>query len=263
MNARFNFKDEYSGEADFSSRKFESVVDFSNARFFKLPVFDNVSNVAQIDFTGTRFDFVLPGQRHWTSDRKIPIRLRALRKIAKETKNHDLERDLYIEERKTERGVYLRQRWKELRSEGWKSWPRNVWRLATHGVWIFIMFLYSAFADYGRSLVQPMGWLIASGFFFYWRYTQVLAPLMPQAGTPDASKYDHAMRMLALGNSVPFVGPLTIDAKIKDFLFCLHDKECMPVPPEGYQLLVLSQNLVSIVLVFFIGLVLRNYFKIK
>lgn len=99
--------------------------------------------------------------------------------------------------------------------------------------------------------------------FFYWRYTQVLAPLMPQAGSADAIKYDNAVRMLALGNSVPFVGPLTIDTKVKDFLFCFHDKVCMPVPPEGYQLLVLAQNLVSIILVFFIGLALRTYFKIK
>jgi hypothetical protein len=42
--------------------------------------------------------------------------LRALRKIAEETKNHDLERDLYIEERKAERGVYWRQLVKELKN---------------------------------------------------------------------------------------------------------------------------------------------------
>jgi hypothetical protein len=71
--------------------------------------------------------------------------------------------------------------------------------------------------------------------------------------------------MLALGNAVPFVGPLTIDGEIKKFLFCAGDvsAKCLPIPPEGYQWLVLSQNLVSIILVFFIGLALRNYFKIK
>jgi len=35
------------------------------------------------------------------------------------------------------------------------------------------------------------------------------------------------------------------------------------IPPEGYQLAVLSQNLLAAILVFFIGLALRNYFKIK
>jgi hypothetical protein len=77
-------------------------------------------------------------------------------------------------------------------------------------------------------------------------------------------KYKQAVRMLALGNTVPFVGPLTIDAEIKKFLFCPSGNCPGPlIPPEGYQLLVLSQNLVSIILVFFIGLALRNYFKIK
>ena len=89
------------------------------------------------------------------------------RKIAEETKNHDLERDLYIEERKAERGVYLRQRWEELKKEGWKNWPRNVVRLAIHGFWIFIMFLYWALADYGRSFVRPFVWWLALSVSFF------------------------------------------------------------------------------------------------
>jgi hypothetical protein len=71
--------------------------------------------------------------------------------------------------------------------------------------------------------------------------------------------------MLALGNAVPFVGPLTVDSKIKEFLFCPNKAaSCLPpIPPEGFQLLVIGQNLLLIILVFFIGLALRNYFKIK
>ncbi len=69
--------------------------------------------------------------------------------------------------------------------------------------------------------------------------------------------------MLALGNTVPFVGPLTIDSKVKEFLFCPWRNCPDPlIPPEGYQLLVLGQNLLSIICVFFIGLALRNYFRI-
>jgi hypothetical protein len=70
--------------------------------------------------------------------------------------------------------------------------------------------------------------------------------------------------MVALGNALPFVGPLTIDTKIKEFLFCPGgDANCLPIPTEGFQLLIIAQNLVSITLVFFIGLALRNYFRIK
>jgi len=194
--------------------------------------------------------------------------LRTFRKIAEETKNHDLERDLYIRERTAERGVYLRQRWEELKREGWQSWPRNAGRLVAHIFWIGIMGLYWALADYGRSFLQPVAWLIASPFSFYLGYLWVLAPIMAKANPSDIDKYKQAVWMLALGNTVPFVGPLTIDADIKKFLFCqpfktLSDCPIPLIPPEGYQLLVLFQILLSIILVFFIGLALRNYFKIK
>jgi len=60
-----------------------------------------------------------------------------------------------------------------------------------------------------------------------------------------------------------FCRPLTIDSEIKKFLFCPGFGPCLPIPPEGFQLLVIAQNLFSIILVFFIGLALRNYFRIK
>jgi hypothetical protein len=96
----------------------------------------------------------------------------------------------------------------------------------------------------------------------HWGYATILAPLMPKAGTL-VDKYEHAVGMVALGNAVPFVGPLTVDTEIKKFLFCAGDANCLPIPPEGFQLLVVGRNLVSIILIFFIGLALRNYFKIK
>jgi hypothetical protein len=220
--------------------------------------------------------------------------LRAFRKIAGETKNHDLARDLYIEERKAERGVYWRQLLDELKkapeelkrqledisnqnNHAWLEWrlqrrARNAhWRgiavkiarLFTHLLWIAVMGLYWALSDYGRSFARPFAWLALSVPFFYWGYSKVLAPLMHEAGPADADKYNHAVGMLAFGNAVPFVGPLTIEGEVKKFLFCPGFGPCLPIPPEGYQLLVVGQNLVSITLVFFIGLALRNYFKIK
>jgi hypothetical protein len=87
---------------------------------------------------------------------------------------------------------------------------------------------------------------------------------MPKACLLNAEKYEHALEMLALGNTVPFVGPLTIDSEIKKFLLCPGNNCPSPlIPPEGYQLLVIAQNLFSITCVFFIGLALRNYFRIK
>ena len=102
--------------------------------------------------------------------------MRALRKIAEETKNHDLERDLYIEERKAERGVYWRQRREELKKVPILEKPPIFMRLVVHCAWIIVMFGYWALADYGRSFIWPAAWLIASVFFFYWRYLAVLVP---------------------------------------------------------------------------------------
>jgi hypothetical protein len=117
--------------------------------------------------------------------------------------------------------------------------------------------------DYGRSFIRPALLLIFSVPIFHWGYRVVLAPLMPQAGTLNADKYDRAVEMVALGNAVPFVGPLGIDAEVKKFLFCTDFGTCVPIPPEGFQLLLVLQNLLSILLVFFIGFALRKHFKIK
>ncbi len=150
---------------------------------------------------------------------KSRVRLRALRKFAEDTKNHDLERDLYIEERKAERGVYLHQllglnelkmileditkqkkhvwlEWRLQRRARNAHWlgilakPDKIARLFAHLLWIAVMGLYWALADYGRSFARPVAWLCVSLRFFYLRYHEVLAPLMHEAGSANADKYN-------------------------------------------------------------------------
>jgi hypothetical protein len=180
------------GEADFSGRSFEQAANFTDARFYYPPDFDAAANVHRIDFTGAYIRFVPPGKLiHWTEDSHIPIRLRAFRKIVEDTKNHDLERDLYIEERKAERGVYWHQLVEELtkapeelkkkledidkqQREVWSNWrhrarARNahrrgivvkVARLFARVPWLVVMFFYLALAGYGRSFAWPALWLV-------------------------------------------------------------------------------------------------------
>jgi hypothetical protein len=217
--------------------------------------------------------------------------LRAFRKIVEETKNHDLERDLYIEERKAERGVYIGKLLEldelkknlaaiEQKSHVWLEWrlkrrarnahwlgffakPDKIARIIAHLLWIVVIGGYWVLSNYGRNFMLPTVWLVVSVLFFDWRYTKVLALLI--ANAPNVDKYKQALGMLALGNAVPFIGPLTIDTKVKEFLFCAGEvaDKCVPIPPEGFQFLVIFQNLFSIICVFFIGLALRNYFMIK
>jgi hypothetical protein len=211
----------FDGAASFSGRTFERAANFTNARFYHPPDFDPAAKDARIDFTDAEIGFVPPGRLlHWTSDSKVPARLRALRKVAEETKNHDLERDLYIEERKAERGVYLRHllRLAELKKNledinkqkkhVWLEWrlqrrarnahwlgilatPKKIAQLILHLLWIGVMGLYWALADYGRNFLVPAIWLGLSVPFFDWRYTGVLARLMAKA--PDVDKYKQAV----------------------------------------------------------------------
>jgi hypothetical protein len=97
------------------------------------------------------------------------------------------------------------------------------------------MFFYGALADYGRTFVLPAAWLGLSVPLFHWGYAAILALLMPQAGTLDAAKYARAEWMVAIGNAVPFVGPLTIDAELKKFLFCPRFGPCLPIPRKVFR----------------------------
>jgi Pentapeptide repeats (9 copies) len=256
-NARFD------GEAEFSGRTFEGSTDFTNTRFYSPPYFDTATDAAQIDITGARIGFGSPGSVGWVSAAKFVDRLRDSRKIAEEKRDHDRERDLYIEERKAELRIHLVQLFRGLKRARMGKWPLIAVALIDQLLWIAVMGVFWALADYGRSFVRPAVWLGLSGYVFYRLYLWILSPMMAKADPPDIDKYRQTVRMLALGNTVPFVGPLTIDAEIKKFLFCLHDTGCKAIPPEGYQFWVLAQNLLSIILIFFIGLALRNYFKIK
>jgi len=143
----------FEGEANLSGRTFEGDADFTNARFYRPPDFDVATKDARLDFTGAHIGFVSPRKLPWTEDGRIPVRLRRIRKIAEETKNHDLERDLYIEERKAERGVYWRQLLDKLEKAPILEKPPIFMRLVVHCAWIIVMFGYWALADYGRSFI--------------------------------------------------------------------------------------------------------------
>ena len=107
----------FDGEAIFKGRSFAWQAIFTDTRFYEPPDFNVVTNASRIDFTGAHIGFSRQDaprwKKYWTTNTQIPVRLRAFRKVVEETKNHDLERDLYIEERKAERGVYGWQ-WQEV-----------------------------------------------------------------------------------------------------------------------------------------------------
>jgi hypothetical protein len=99
-----------------------------------------------------------------------------------------------------------------------------------------------------------------SAAIFHFGCNLILEPLKQKVDPANKEYYDRAVCMLAVGNAVPFVGHLSIDAGIKKFLYC-PDNVCgerAPIPPFGVQVLVIVQNVVSIALIVFFGLALRG-----
>jgi uncharacterized protein YjbI with pentapeptide repeats len=249
----------FEGAAEFGDRNFVGICDFTDTWFDRPPNFVNCKNTENINLYGAhvRLGGRPPG---WTTDSTLAIKLRALRGLADESKNHDLERDLYIEERNAERGIYF---WRYRKPKYWH-------RLAGHLTWIVAMSLYWLCADYGRSFLRPLIGFAASIAIFAWAYAQVL----PTPSGADAIPFAHARYAVALANAVPFLGSLTVEKDVKAFLFCagqprlpsvdeLGPPNCLPTPPGWFQELAFVQSIVSILFFFFIALALRNYFKIK
>jgi hypothetical protein len=189
-----------------------------------------------------------------------------MRKLAEDTKNHDLERDLYIEERKAERGVILAQHWRM----GWGSFFRR--NLYSHCLWIAAMMVYSLVADYGRKYVRPLVALALSVPLFWLAYSTVLIPPTDPTKLAD---FRRATWAFAISNAVPFVGALTLERDVKLTLLC-GDRPidaqqaqasgqplCVPIPGRRFQLLALGQSIFSTLCIFFAGLALRNYFKLR
>ena len=259
-NARFF------GFADFSRRNFKGRCDLTGARFHQPPSFDAGDRLDRLDLYGTRISFAgrftssrqrwmfrTPG---WTTDSDVANQLRRLRDLADTTKNHDLERDLYIEERKAERGILIAQYWRA----GWRSLLNP--RLYSHCLWIAVMAAYSLLADYGRSFVRPLVALFASVFIFHAVYWMVLsAPSKPS----DREEFRRAIWAFSIANAVPFVGALSLEQGVKLQLFCEDKPRPCPVVAPGtwFQVVALGQSIFSALCIFFTGLALRNYFKLR
>lgn len=352
----------FRGEVSFARRSFLRLSNFTGVRFDRPPDFDGATNLERVNFTNARVRFV-PADRPWwrpdlTTNSSVAVRLRALRSQIEATKNHDFERDLYIEERKAERGIHLKRLWEALRVRralrimrarlgslprlphvdlfaekgapvvAWperrpsrrdaarpalidaagpaaarlgRAYRRNAVRFLAalgpflgHCVWIAVMAVYWALSDYGRSWLRPALWLGVVVLLFHGagpvdgitahalsgkRAAIVVEAEKNGRGAEVAERYDEAVGLYAVANSIPFVGPLTIDGEVKRFLFCGEparppqagaeakpaptSSPCVPLPPASLQIATISQNLLSILLVFFIGLAMRNYFRLK
>jgi uncharacterized protein YjbI with pentapeptide repeats len=268
-NANFSGA-KFGGTVDFSGRHFAGRVDFTNARFDQPPIFDQCEGVDNLDFYGARIRFAGATKSFqlwrwqipelptigWTTDSRIALRLRSLRQLANRTNNHDLERDLYIEERKAERGILLARYW----ARGWANRIRP--QFLGHCFWILIQAFYWALADYGRSIFRPIIALTLSIPLFLFCYSSLLnPPSQPTART----EFKQALWTFTVANAFPVVGGGFVDREVKSTLFCTNigGPSCTPLPSRLFQLLAIGQSVFSGLCIFLFALALRNFFKLR
>lgn len=267
---------EFYGELKCGRRSLNA--DFSGSIFLELPDFSTKDiDINKLNLTEVKFQFVNKSKSKWpydfTFDSSVLLKLRALRGVAEATKNHDLERDLYIEERKAERGIYLNEYGKKLFYGNITSRLFNLGRFIDHFIMIIIMRFYWISSNYGRNIILPLIWYVTFLYFQLFEYRTIFNEVSLNGirkgslnGEVEIEKFNTLVDTLAIANNIPIIGNLSLDNEMKQFVFCggqLLDKSSVCIPPDGYLWIVISQNLISGILIFLFGLGLRNYFKIK
>ena len=245
----------FGGQVSFADRAFRGAVNFSSATFCEPPDFRATTNRENLDWTGIQFDFgkglkIGPiSLSSWTTRSDTVTRLRRLRGIANQIHAVDAERDLFILERKAERGFL------------WKQWWQSRWRAKLTGLWrplqpTILMWLYSVLSDCGRSPVRPLAAFFAWNVGIYWIYELL-------TGRPLSAWADAAVRDLTIASAVPFSAtarPTLLSAL--ESLFTDVNSGLTKIPWE-VQLVSAVQAVMNLVLLFLLGLALRNHFKVK
>ena len=268
--------------ADFSNRSLKGPADFSRVRFDQPPDFQNVEPATSLDFAAARFSFGRRAwlvSRYWTTQTDTVTRLRRLRKIMKDIDEPDLELSLFILQRMAERGVAWRVWWddvlhgwgfyhligarlkggkkaefSELRRRRLLKLPRSVW-VAITGVGrplmlTLLVFLYRTSSDFGRSIILPLGWsvLFMSGFSF-----------MYSSYTATGFRIEQLSDLMAFSLCVSFpVSPLARRnfEEIGSRLFP------NGIPNEVFALSI-GHTIIETVMLFLVGLALRNHFRVR
>lgn len=255
-NVRF-FDVTFSGSAYFDECFFKGSAEFNGARFVQDALFDasrieglfdlagvvffRVPSFIQVSFrTPVRLDnmwiiqassFLIDGNRYRSA------RYRALKKIAIEAHDHVREQEFFASEIKERRG---------------NDDPK--WRAA----WCFGL-AYEALSDFGRSMLRPLGWMVATIMMFAAvNGTNVL----PGWRTTCNWKSDWLLPEFYLSflHSLPIIG-FGRGEKRDQALKCLFGakEDVSPV----IDVVFILQNIWAALLLFLFLLAVRNHFKIK
>ncbi len=178
------------------------------------------------------FDFLV-----FRQDKETPAYFRRLKELAEKNRDHNKALDFFAEECSADRENQKRAR-----------------------VWLDKA--YAHFCSHGRSIKQPLGWLVGSWLVFSWVYASVL----PWFNYGMCSEYSHVHGyedpkfwdafLLNIFNSVPFLG-FTRHGYNNIF-----SKIFGSDPSWGVYAWIGAQSLTAFIFLFLIGLGIRNRFRI-
>jgi hypothetical protein len=167
-------------------------------------------------------------------DKEDISRLRRLKELAENNKDHERALDFHAKEMRAKRG----------------------YETDTKGA-LVVDYLFDFFSNYGRSVCRPTCWLILSWLSFgciY--YSQTLKYCIPKYLAFGSLCFDSLM--FSASNILPFL-PSSKGAREKGIQLLFSSQERMPY--EMYTVMFM-QGIVSFILLFFITLALRNRFRI-
>ncbi|MEX2617385.1 MAG: pentapeptide repeat-containing protein [Alphaproteobacteria bacterium] len=242
------------GYASFARRVFNASADFDNTSFKQPPEFSAIKNPENLNWTAMKVGFAgavggfpTPG---WTTKTETVTRLQRLRRIAANIHANDAERDLFIAERKAERGFL------------WKAWWRrkrdlSVFTKALRNT--LLLFLYSLSSNCGRSVLLPLFWLAVSSVGFWGAYDALAVEGDPLPVGDSGESIGRTRALLAFTGSrfLPLLGSSFAAAEdVESALFA------GPIPSETVQALAAGQGILNAILLFLLALALRNHFRV-
>lgn len=218
----------FSGAARFEGVTFDSPVDLEGARFKQVPDFRRTKLAAHFTLYNVRVSFWDDADRKFyflkmAKDADDADKLRRLKELAVNAKDHDREQDFFAS---------------ELRAKRFHE---------TNGLALLWSYLYGGFSNFGRSTLRPFVLLLLtwSGFGFGYWYSAI---------HPCKSLGDGLM--LSLATLVPFVpaSPSTM-TEARENLFG-------PDVGIWVNVSAFFEGFLGLAFFFLIGLALRNRFRI-
>lgn len=250
----------FHSDALFVDAKFHGTTIFANASFHQPPDFEGCEGDTRFDVVGIHVTF--SGMRpkylwwdekmncpEWTVNTDIPTRLRRFRKLMDDAKAQDIEHDLFILERKAERGIKIKNREKS------QSASSSLGQ-------ILLLWLYELFSDCGRSAKRPFYWFVGKMglfyclYFFLYSLKTTPAPFLQLSWWAFANTEKWPQQTLTdmvtftFGHALPLIGSLSIarETAIKR-LFITPNGQYIDIPPS-LQLAAIAQSLIGATLFF-------------